>query len=439
MRAQELAVAIDRALSRPVAFELRPRVTEAVGTVIRVAGLTARVGELCGLRSPGSEEILFAEVIGFAQQSALLVPFGNIRGVSSDTQVVATGQAHCIEVGEALRGRVLDGFGVPIDGKGPVGDAQRVPVYAESPPALERRVVEHAFATGVRVIDALLSIGEGQRMGVFSAAGAGKSTLLGMLANAGNADVNVIALIGERGREVREFIERILGPAGLAKSVVVVATSDRSAVERAKAAYVATTIAEHFREQGGRVLLLLDSVTRFARALREIGLASGEPPTRRGFPPSIFAALPQLFERAGQSATGSITAFYSILTEGEELDDPIAEEVKSILDGHIVLARKLAAVGHYPAVNPLASISRVMGAVVPPQHLNAANKLRALLAKHDEIELLIKLGEYQPGADALADEAIGKRERIATFLRQPLGETTASSATCARLLALAEA
>jgi type III secretion protein N (ATPase) len=439
MHAHELAVAIDRALSRPVPLELRPRVTEAVGTVIKVAGLTARVGELCGLRSPGTEEILFAEVVGFAHQTALLIPFGYIRGVSSDTQVVATGQAHCIEVGEALRGRVLDGFGVAIDGKGPVGNAQRVPVYAESPPALERRVIEDAYETGVRVIDALLSVGEGQRMGVFSAAGAGKSTLLGMLANAGNADVNVIALIGERGREVREFIERILGPAGLEKSVVVVATSDRSAVERAKAAYVAATIAEHFREQGARVLLLLDSVTRFARALREIGLASGEPPTRRGFPPSIFAALPQLFERAGQSAQGSITAFYSILTEGEELDDPIAEEVKSILDGHIVLARKLAAVGHYPAVEPLTSISRVMGAVVPIEHLNAANKLRSLLAKYDEIELLLKLGEYQAGADALADEAIAKRERIVAFLRQPLGETTLWGTTRARLLSLAEA
>ena len=269
MGAHQLALNIDRALTKPVPLAVRARVSEAIGTVIKVAGLNARIGELCELRSPDADDALFAEVVGFVKQTALLVPFGSIRGVSTATQVIATGRTHSIAVGNALRGRVLDGFGAPLDGKGALFGTQQVPVHAESPGALPRRMIVRTFATGIRVVDAMHSVGEGQRMGIFSPAGVGKSTLLGMLARTGDADVNVIALIGERGREVREFIEHTLGAAGMAKSVIVVATSDRSSVERAKAAYVATTIAEYFRDQGGRVLLLMDSVTRFARALRE--------------------------------------------------------------------------------------------------------------------------------------------------------------------------
>ncbi len=293
--------------------------------------------------------------------------------------------------------------------------------------------------TGVKVIDALLRVGEGQRLGLFAPAGAGKSTLIGMLARGAASDVNVIALIGERGREINEFVERNLGECGLKKSVVIAATSDKPAMERAKAAYVATTVAEHFRAQGKRVLLLMDSVTRCARALREIGLAGGEPPTRRGYPPSIFAALPQLLERSGQSGRGSITAFYTVLTEGEEMEDPIAEEIMALLDGHIVLTRKLAAMNQYPAVDVLASLSRVMPAVCDAAHLRAALKLRALLAKYREIELLLKLGDYRKGSDALADEAIAKHPAIQRLFAQDHRELHEARQTIATVAALSGA
>jgi ATP synthase in type III secretion protein N len=438
MQMNDLARCLDRALLQELTpISVRGRVNEALGILIKASGVAARIGEVCELRSPDGAALL-AEVVGFSKQAVLLTPFGSMQGISSATEVIASGRAHHLGVGGALLGRIVDGFGAPIDGRGDIGAAAQLPVYAQPPHPLERVVIKRAFDTGIKLIDALLRIGEGQRMGLFAPAGVGKSTLIGMLARGSASDVNVIALIGERGREVREFIERNLGAAGLAKSVVVVATSDKPAMERAKAAYVATTVAEHFRAQGRRVLLLMDSVTRFARALREIGLASGEPPARRGYPPSIFAALPQLLERAGQSALGSITAFYSVLTEGEDTEDPIAEEVMSLLDGHIVLSRKLAAMNQYPAVDVLASLSRVMPAVTELSQQRAALKLRSLLAKHQEIELLLKLGEYQSGTDALADQAIAKMDAIKAFFAQDAEHFQPSDATLATLAQLSE-
>jgi type III secretion protein N (ATPase) len=303
---------------------------------------------------------------------------------------------------------------------------------------LARRLIAAPLATGIRAVDALLTLGEGQRVGVFSPPGVGKSTLLGMLARGSTAEVNVVALIGERGREVKEFLAYNLGPEGLARTVLVVSTSDRPPMERIKSAYVATTIAEHFRDQGRKVLLLVDSLTRFARAQREIGLASGEPPTRRSYPPSIFSLLPQLLERAGQGRTGSITAVYAVLTEGDEDNDPIAEEVRAILDGHIVLSRKLAAAGRYPAIDVLASISRVMPRIAAPEHCAAATHFRSLLARYQEVELLVQIGEYRQGSDPLADEAIAARAAMLDFLAQSPGVGPSYEQSVAALRRFAE-
>ncbi|MEM7025427.1 MAG: FliI/YscN family ATPase, partial [Pseudomonadota bacterium] len=298
---------------------------------------------------------------------------------------------------------------------------------------LTRRVIDQPLPLQLRVFDGLLTMGEGQRMGLFGAAGAGKSTLLASLVKGAHVDVVVMALVGERGREVREFIEKDLGPEGMERTVVVVATSDRSSLERAKASFASTAIAEYFRDQGKRVLLLMDSVTRFARALREIGLAAGEPPTRRGFPPSVFANLPKLLERAGQSEKGSISAVYTVLVEGDDMNEPVADETRSILDGHIVLSRDLAEQNHYPAIDVLASTSRVMNAVVSEEHRAAAGRFRELLAKHKEIELLVRIGEYKSGNDAVADEALAKIDKLNAFLRQGRDEFTSFDDAVAQL------
>lgn len=403
------------------------KVVEAYGTLIRATGLRAAIGELCELRNPpegGDPNFhLLAEVVGVSRQHAVLTPLGALDGVSPSTEVYATGRQASVKAGDGLLGRILDAHGEPIDGKGPIQIAGGppvwdMPIYAASPNPLDRNLVEKPFATGVRAIDTVMTAGEGQRVGIFAVAGGGKSTLLGMLARGASADVNVIALVGERGREVNEFIHDNLGPAGMARSVIVVATSDRPALERSRAAWVATAIAEHFRDRGKRVMLLVDSVTRFARALRDVGLAIGEPPARRGFPPSVFSALPRLFERAGNNDKGSITAFYTVLAEGEDGDDPIVEEVRSILDGHIVLSRKLAAAYHYPAIDVLTSLSRTMPRVVDDAQQRAAGQLRKYLAKHQDIELLLQLGEYKKGSDPEADIAIAKIEPIRKLLQQ---------------------
>jgi ATP synthase in type III secretion protein N len=429
-----LMAAVRSALRQANAVQFEGLVVQALGTVVRATGVDARVGEVCELHATNGR-VVRAEVVGFDQNIAILSPFGELDGLSCGSYVVPLHRALDAPVGHALLGRVLDGFGEPIDGRGPLTNAhaevtqngvarlpstavRRASTNAAPPEALSRRPITQRFETGVRALDALAAIGCGQRLGVFAPAGVGKSTLTGMLARGAKCDVRVIALIGERGREVGEFIEHNLGAEGMASSVVVVSTSDRPAVERAKSAQVAMTIAEAFRADGKRVLLVMDSVTRYARALREIGLASGEPPTRRGYPPSVFASLPRLLERAGNDAHGSITAFFTVLTEGEDDSDPIAEEVRSILDGHIVLSRKLAQQNQYPAIDVLASLSRVASHITSAAEQRAASKLRDWLAKFNDVELLVQVGEYRAGSDALADQAVERVPHIREWLKQ---------------------
>ncbi|MDA0571492.1 type III secretion system ATPase SctN [Burkholderia gladioli] len=415
---ERLTDAIEREILAVPAVARTGKVMEVVGTVIKVSGLDVTLGELCELRSPDGVLLQRAEVVGFTRDVALLSPFARLEHVSRATQVIGLGRPLSIQVGDQLLGRVLDGLGEPIDG-GPTLDSDDWrPVIVQPPDPMKRRMVDTPMPTGVRVVDAMMTLGEGQRMGIFAPAGVGKSTLMGMFARGAACDINVIALIGERGREVREFIELILGPEGMARSVVVCATSDRSSMERAKAAHTATAIAEYFRDRGLRVLLMMDSLTRFARAGREIGLAAGEPPARRGFPPSVFAELPRLLERTGMGQTGSITALYTVLAEDETGGDPVAEEVRGILDGHMILSREIAARNQYPAIDVLGSLSRVMSLVVPDTHNRAASRVRELMAKHREVEVLLQVGEYQPGQNPVADEAIEKADVIREFLCQ---------------------
>ncbi|WP_284274264.1 type III secretion system ATPase SctN [Bradyrhizobium iriomotense] len=407
--------------TRPV----RGRITRAIGTLLHAVLPDARVGELCVVQDPRTGFSLEAEVIGLLPDGVLLTPIGDLLGVSSRAEVVATGRMHEVPVGPDLLGRVIDSFGRPLDGKGAVKATETRPLRGQAPNPMTRRIIERPLPLGVRVLDGLLTCGEGQRIGIYGEPGCGKSTLLAQIVKGAIADVTVVALIGERGREVREFIERHLGEAALRRTVVVVETSDRSAMERAQCAYMATALAEYFREQGLRVVLMMDSLTRFSRAMREIGLAAGEPPTRRGFPPSVFAMLPGLLERAGMDEHGSITAFYTVLVEGEGTGDPIAEETRGILDGHIVLSPSIAARAHFPAIDVLSSRSRVMDAVVSAPHRKAASFFRDLLSRHAEAEFLVKVGEYKQGSDPLTDRAIASIDDLRKFLRQ--GENDASS------------
>lgn len=422
-----------RALSRRDTLQRVGRVAEAYGTLVRATGVRAAIGELCMLEQPDTGFSLPAEVVGVSQQQTLLTPLGPLEGISSATIVTATGKQATAPAGLSLLGRVLDAHGEPLDGLGPLLNVERVPLYAASPNPLSRRAIDEAMPTGVRAIDAALTIGRGQRTGIFAVAGGGKSTLLGMLARNAQAEVNVIVLVGERGREVGEFLHDSLGEEGLKRSVVVVATSDRPALERSRVAWLGTAIAEYLRDRGMNVLLMMDSITRFARALRDVGLAMGEPPSRRGFTPSVFSALPRLFERAGTNEKGAITAFYTVLMEDEDGTDPIAEEVRSILDGHIYLSRKLAQANHYPAIDILASASRLMPRVTAPVQQRAAGLLRRYLAKYREIEMLLQLGEYKPGGDADADTAIARIEAINQLLRQGTHEQADFAGTRNRL------
>ena len=413
---------LDRAVDEAQLIDVKGRVVQVVGTIIKASVPGVKVGEICILRDPWENVEMQAEVIGFNKETVLLTALGQMTGLSVQTEVIPSRRVHMVGVGKSLLGRVLDGLGRPIDSdeKGPLLPEKYYPVYADPPNPLERRIISKPISLGVKTLDSMLTCGEGQRMGIFAAAGGGKSTLLAQIVRNTEADVTVLALIGERGREVREFIEKDLGPEGLAKSVVVCSTSDRSAMERLKAAYVATSIAEYFRDKGKKVLLLMDSVTRFARAQREIGLAAGEPPTRRGFPPSVFSELPKLMERAGNSAKGSITALYTVLVEGDDMTEPVADETRSILDGHIILSRKLAQKNHYPAIDVLQSVSRCQNAIIDAEHKKNAAKLRTLLAKYAEVELLLKIGEYRKGADRDTDEAIEKNDAVNSFLKQGL-------------------
>lgn len=423
---------VRQAVRRSTPIKVYGRVTQAMGTVVRATGVNAQVGDVCELHST-SGQMMRAEVIGFDRQTAILSPFGELRGLSASSMVVPLHRALDVPVGPELLGRVLNGFGEPRDGRGLLTTHRRASTDSMPPDPMSRLPITDRFVTGLRVLDAMTAVGQGQRVGVFAPAGVGKSTLTAMLANGADCDVKVIALIGERGREVSEFIEHSLGPEGLKQSVVVASTSDRPAVERAKSAQVAMTIAEYFRAQGKSVLLVMDSITRYARALREIGLAGGEPPTRRGFPPSVFAALPRLLERAGNDAHGSITAFFTVLVESEDDTDPIAEEVRSILDGHLILSRKLSQQNHFPAIDVLKSLSRLMQHVTPASQQRAASTLRNWLAKYDEIELLIQVGEYRAGADPMADKAVERVPHVREWLKQSKGHLSSLSQTLAQL------
>lgn len=426
----------ERVIQATPSFVTKGKVLEVTGSMIKAFVPGVKIGELCTLFNPQEKTETLAEVVGFVQEAALLTPLGDVRGISSSTHVIPSGQTHRVPVGKGLLGRVLDGLGNVSDTatKGPFVPETYYPVYADPPPPMSRKPIDQPISLGIRALDGLLTCGEGQRIGIFAAAGGGKSTLLAQIIRNTEAEVTVLALIGERGREVREFVEKDLGEEGLKHSVLVIATSDRSSIERQKAAYVATSVAEYFRDCGKKVLLLMDSVTRFGRAQREIGLAAGEPPTRRGFPPSVFSTLPKLMERAGQSSKGSITALYTVLVEGDDMTEPIADETRSILDGHIILSRKLASSNHYPAIDILASISRVMNAIVEPKHLEAAGKFRKMLAKYQEVELLLRIGEYKKGNDAEVDEAIEKMPALNEFLCQGLTEKDTFQDTIARMI-----
>ncbi len=405
---------------------VKGRVQSLLGVVVHATVPNVRLGELCHLVDPSNNRRVLAEVVGLSGETAILTPIGELSGLSSLTEVIPTGDELRIPVGRGLLGRVISAVGEPLDSKPwPPDNIEETRSVAAMPPEpLSRGLITEPIQLGIRAIDGLIACGRGQRIGIFGEPGVGKSSLLAEIARNTDADVVVIGLVGERGREVREFLDRQLGPAGQAKSVVVAATSDRPAMERVKAAHVATAIAEYFRDAGKDVLLLIDSITRFARAQREIGLATGEPPTRRGFPPSLFAALPRLLERSGPAPTGSITGVYTILVEGDGTLDPVAEEVQAILDGHIMLSADLAQRNHFPAIDILRSRSRLMEVISPEDHRRAAGRVRELMSRYQEVELLVRVGEYERGTDTVADEAISKIDRINAFLRQPAGEAS---------------
>jgi flagellum-specific ATP synthase len=416
--------------------ERRGRVDDLIGLIVEATGLEAEVGEVCSVETGRRRPPVPAEVVGFRAGRTLLMPLGDIHGIGPGHAVSATGRPVRVLVGDELLGRVIDGLGRPIDGLDRELPSDARSTQASPPAALSRPRITERVSLGVRALDALVPCGRGQRLGIFAGSGVGKSSLLGMIARSCTADVNVIALVGERGREVREFIERDLGDA-LSRSVVVVATSDEPALLRIKAAFTATTVAEHFRAQGLDVMLMMDSVTRVAMAQREVGLAIGEPPATRGYTPSVFALLPRLLERTGTSAEGTITGLYTVLVDGDDFNEPIADAVRSILDGHVVLDRSLAHAGHYPAIDVLGSVSRLEGEVTSRDVRAAGRRVRALLAAHREKADLISIGAYQPGTDPLVDEALLKRGAIDDFLRQGPEEPSTAEEADAGLCALA--
>ncbi len=407
--------------SNPV--RINGRITRVVGLVMEGLGPGASVGESCHVYPKDSRVPIQCEVVGFSDDKILLMPLGEVRGIGPGSRIVARRNTASVAVGGALLGRTLDGLGNPIDGLGPIEAECCYPLYSAPPGPLLRRRIEKPLNVGVRAINGLLTVGKGQRIGIFAGSGVGKSVLLGMMARNTEADVNVIALVGERGREVKEFIEKDLGEEGLKRSVLIVATSDQPPLIRMRASMMATSVAEYFRDKGKDVLLMMDSITRFAMAQREVGLAVGEPPATKGYPPSVFALLPRLLERAGTShGEGSITGFYTILAEGDDVNDPIADATRAILDGHIVLSRELASQGHYPAIDILSSISRVMHDVVTPEHGRHALKVKSVLATYRKAYDLISIGAYKEGSDPRVDHAIKVIDRVNGFLRQDIPE-----------------
>ncbi|OEF98607.1 flagellar protein export ATPase FliI [Desulfuribacillus alkaliarsenatis] len=400
------------------------KVTQVIGLTIEAKGPAVSLGEVCIIESRTQNQTIYAEVVGFKHDKVLLMPLSEIGSISPGSQVIPTGKPFNVKVGFELLGSVLDGLGRPIDESSIPDNLETYSVNNTPPNPLSRPRITQPLSVGVRSIDALHTVGKGQRIGLFAGSGVGKSTLLGMIARNTEADVNVIALIGERGREVREFIDKDLGPEGLKKSVLIVATSDQPALVRMKGALLATAVAEYFRDQGKQVMLMMDSLTRYAMAGREVGLAVGEPPAARGYTPSVFATLPRLLERAGTSATGSITAFYTVLVDADDMNEPIADAVRGILDGHIVLSRKLAHKGHYPAIDVLQSVSRVMNDISDKEHLEVSNRLKELLAIYRESEDLISIGAYKKGSNRKLDIAIQFKDRIDQFCQQQIYEKT---------------
>ncbi len=415
------------------------KIANCEGAVVRVSGSTVEsagpvlgLGELCGIHIRGGRRVL-AEVVGFKQDHLILLPLEHIEGISPGDTVTGRTTPRHIMLSTQVLGRVLDGLGQPIDGKGPLVGLDKRPLDVSSPSPLSREKIKTPLALGIRSIDGLLTCGRGQRVGIFAGSGVGKSVLLGDIAVSSDADVNVVALIGERGREVREFLEENLGPEGLARSVVVVATSDTPPIQRVKAAFMAVTIAEYFRDQVGNVLFMMDSLTRFAQAQREIGLAAGEPAATKGYCPSVFSLLPRLVERLGCSQTGSITGILTVLAENDDLNDPVADSARSLLDGHIVLSRALAARGHYPAIDILQSVSRLMPAVTSKEHRLAAQKLKEIYATYADAEDLINIGAFSPGSNRRIDGAISLIDRINAFLIQPVRQRTSLEETVKQL------
>lgn len=412
------------------------KVVNVVGLTIESAGPDAKLGDLCMIRpSSGDQPPAMAEVVGFKDRRTLLMPYGIVTGIGAGSIVVNTGEPLKVYAGDALLGQTLDGLGRFPDGS-VLENGTKYSVDAQPPDPMSREIIDEILPLGVRAVDGLITVGKGQRIGIFAGSGVGKSTLMGMFARNTKADINVIALIGERGREVREFIERDLGPEGMKRSVVVVATSDKPALERKKAAMTATAIAEYFRNQGKDVLLMMDSLTRFSMAQREIGLASGEPPVSRGYPPSVYAEMPKLLERAGKAAKGSITGLYTVLVDGDDFNEPITDTARSILDGHIVLSRKLGQKNHYPAIDVLASISRCMSAIATKEHKACAGKLRNVLATYNEAEDLINIGAYKRGSNPNIDYAMEKIDVVNGFLCQDVDEKMNIEETLERLKAL---
>lgn len=416
-------------------FQIRGRVVQVIGLTIEAEGIAPKLGELCWIET-GSDTIA-AEVVGFRKNHSLLMPLGEMAGIQPGSPVLAARTLFQVPVGPGLLGRVLDGLGHPLDDKGPVEALQMVPLNNNAPHPLERQTIREPFSTGVRAIDGLITMGKGQRIGIFAGSGVGKSSLMGMIARSAEADVNVIALIGERGREVREFIEHNLGPEGLARSVLVVSTSDMAPLVRIKGAWVATAIAEYFRDvMGLDVNFMMDSVTRFAMAQREVGLAVGEPPAMKAYPPSVFALLPRLMERTGAGPTGTITAFYTVLVEGDDFNEPISDAVRGILDGHMMLSRNLAAENHYPAIDVLHSASRLIGQIASEDHRRAAGQLRELLAVYEGAKDLINIGAYAAGSNPRIDRALALLEQIRHFLRQDAYAPSPYAETVAQLQAI---
>lgn len=423
-----------RAVDRADLVRVIGKVVQVVGLIIEAQVGGVSVGDICSIRIEKDNRDSFAEVVGFRENRVLLMPLGSTAGISPGAQVIAAGKPLMAKVGNDLLGRILGGLGEPIDSKVPIRGEHDAPLDADPPDPVKRPRVTEVLKVGIRAIDGMLTIGRGQRIGIFAGSGVGKSTLMGMIARNAEADVNVIALVGERGREVRDFIEESLGEEGLKKSVVIAATSDQPPLIRLKAAFVATAIAEYFRNQNKKVILMMDSVTRFAMAQREIGLAAGEPPTTKGYTPSVFALLPRLMERSGTSVVGSITAFYTILVEGDDFNEPIADHSRSILDGHIVLSRALAARNHYPAIDVPHSVSRLMVNLVSDEHREAAGRLREVLARYTEAEDLINIGAYVKGSNPKIDYALSKIDQVNSFLKQGTFDKVAYEETVSQLL-----